>query len=175
MRTQRWPTAWLMTDERLGERLGEAIDRAATRGAGIIVRHHASAPEQRRAIAEQVLARGATLGIARDVGLARELGAALVHNPSEEAGGLAFSLSVHDEAEAISASGRHPALVFISPVYRTRSHPGAPELGPGRALELMRLASRPAITLGGMDQARGEALMALGFSGWAGIDCWLRT
>ena len=29
MTTQRWPTAWLMTDERMGERLWHAIDSAA--------------------------------------------------------------------------------------------------------------------------------------------------
>jgi thiamine-phosphate pyrophosphorylase len=174
MATQRWPEQWLLTDERMNAELSGAIRRAAATGAGIIVRHHRSPPEQRRSIAAQVIAAGALLGISRDVELARELGAALVHNPTFAPGPLPFSLSVHDEAEALAAASSDAALVFVSPVFATRSHPGARALGIRGAQELARRSGHPAIALGGMDETRGKALIHAGFSGWAAIDRWLR-
>ena len=169
-----WPTAWLMTDERMGEALGPALARAAGAGAGIVIRHYRSSPQVRRSIAAEVQRLSALLAIARDVALAEEMEAALVHNPQEPTA-LPFSLSVHNENEARAAARRMPALVFVSPVYPTRSHPHSAALGEEAATALARLAGRPAIALGGMDDARGKALMAGRWAGWAGIDCWLRT
>jgi thiamine-phosphate pyrophosphorylase len=174
MVTQRWPNAWLLTDERLGSDLEPALERAAAAGAGILVRHHASPAEVKRDLISRVRALGAPLAIARDVMLAEEAGALIVHNP-EGATSLPFSLSVHDEAEAAIASARSAALVFVSPVFSTRSHPGEPALGVDQALALAQASNCPAVALGGVDQERGEALMRIGFSGWAGIDCWIRT
>ena len=168
-----WPTAWLMTDERMGDALETAIVRAAAAGAGVIVRHHRSSREQRRGVAALVHDHGALLGIAGDTGLAREAGAALVHNPDEPAPGLPFSLSVHDATEALTALHSQAALVFVSPVFPTRSHPGAPVLGESGALALALMTGKPAIALGGVDAEAGERLMRLGFAGWAGIDTWL--
>ncbi|WP_300973301.1 thiamine phosphate synthase [Sphingomonas sp. LHG3406-1] len=164
-----------MTDERMGDALDAAIARAAAAGAGVIVRHHESPAEERRRIAGLVRAHGALLGISRDLSLARETGAALIHNPDEPTEGLPFSLSVHDAREARLARNSLAALVFVSPVHATRSHPGEPCLGEDRARALAELAGKPAIALGGMDAERGERLMRLDWAGWAGIDCWLRT
>ena len=174
MVTQRWPSAWLLTDERLGSDLEPALERAAAAGAGILVRHHASPFDVKLALVERVRNLGAPLAVARNVVLAKEAGALFVHNP-EGPTGLPFSMSVHGEAEAASAAERKAALVFVSPIYPTRSHPGAAAVGADQALVLARASNCPAIALGGMDQERGEALMRLGFSGWAGIDCWIRT
>jgi thiamine-phosphate pyrophosphorylase len=173
MATQRWPTAWLLTDERLGPDLAAAMARAAEAGAGILVRHHASGPDQRRAVAEEALYLGAPIAIARDVALARQLGALFVHNPADSCGDLPFSLSVHDEAEARRAAREKAALVFVSPFFPTRSHPGVAALEEQTALALAQLAGCPAIALGGMDRHRGRSLMQRGMAGWAGIDCWL--
>lgn len=172
MQRQSWPSTWLMTDERLGERLAAAIERAAAAGAGIIVRHHASSIAERRAIAAEVLARGAVLGLSRDAALAADLGAAMVHNPQGEGGPLPFSLSVHDEAQAREATHRRPALVFVSPVFATRSHPGAPALGEERAWALAVQSGAPAYALGGVNAVTGERLISQGWAGWAGIDAW---
>ncbi len=153
-------------------RLAAAIERAAAAGAGIIVRHHASSTAERRAIAAEVLARGALLGLSRDAHLAADLGAALVHNPVGESGLLPFSLAVHDEAQALDAARRRPALVFVSPVYASRSHPGAPALGEERATALANLSGAPAYALGGVDAVSGERLVGEIWAGWAGIDAW---
>jgi thiamine-phosphate pyrophosphorylase len=175
MATQRWPTAWLLTDERLGTDLDHAMARAAAAGAGILVRHHGSSAAERRGIAKKAVALGSFVAVARDVALAKSVGAMFVHNPDGECLELPFSLSVHDAAEASRAAACGAALAFVSPVYPTRSHPGAPTLGEVGAIALADLCECPAIALGGMDRRRGAALMTRGFAGWAGIDCWLRT
>lgn len=175
MQRQSWPRAWLMTDERLGGHLSSAIGHAAAAGAGIIVRHHASSKAERRAIAAEVIELGAVLGISRDANLAADLGAALVHNPQGEGTSLPFSLSVHNEAQALEAAHRGPALVFVSPLFATRSHPGAAMLGEERAKALAQISGAPAYALGGVDAVLGERLISEGWAGWAGIDAWIRT
>jgi thiamine-phosphate pyrophosphorylase len=175
-RQQSWPRAWLMTDERMGDRLWEAIGRLP-RGAGIVFRHYSLAPIQREVLAIRISGwareRGITLGIAGDVGLAERLGAELVHNPSMTAGKMPFSRSAHDIDEADAARREGASLVFVSPVYATRSHPGQDPLGPEFAGRIARTAGVPAIALGGVDQQKFTLLERQGFFGWAGIDAWL--
>jgi len=119
-----------------------------------------------------VLASGAVLAISRDVVLAERMGAVLVHNP-QRATRLPFSLSVHDAAEAYAAMRSDAALVFVSPVFPTSSHPGTSPLGEGGALVVALMTRKPAIALGGVDAASGARLMEFGWAGWAGIDAWL--
>jgi thiamine-phosphate pyrophosphorylase len=85
---------------------------------------------------------------------------------------LPFSLSVHDEREALAAREAEADLVFVSPVYPTRSHPGAPALEPERASQLATIAGCPAIALGGMSFGKFWEL-GPAFHGWAGIDAWM--
>ena len=59
-------------------------------------------------------------------------------------------------------------LVLLSPVFPTRSHPGAATLGPVR-FGSMALGRRVA-ALGGMDAQRFKRLRYLGAYGWAAID-----
>jgi thiamine-phosphate pyrophosphorylase len=56
---------------------------------------------------------------------------------------------------------------MLSPVFATRSHPGAESLGQVRFRLLARFASVPVIALGGMTRRRAAALEALR---WAAID-----
>lgn len=164
------PTRWLMTDERLGDDLWSAIDRLP-RGAGIVFRHHSTPPAARRALFGRV----ARIAAARELLLLQGGAAGLGprgdgfhgrHGP-----GLR-SLSVHSLAQALIARRARVDLVFVSPVFATRSHPGAKALGPWRAAVLARIAGVPAIALGGMDERRFARLRRLGFHGWAGIDAW---
>lgn len=94
-----------------------------------------------------------------------------MHNPPD-AGDLPFSRSVHDEQEALDARRAVASLVFVSPVYRTRSHPGAAALGPERAARLAQMAGCPAVALGGMTFGKFWTLDSV-FHGWAAIDAWL--
>jgi thiamine-phosphate pyrophosphorylase len=166
-----------MTDERMGEHLWESIDRLPAEHSGIVFRHYHTAPEIRFGLAERIgnicHRRGLALAIAHDFDLARTLGAELVHNPVGNPLGLSFSRAVHSVDEARAARAEGAALVFVSPVYATRSHPERTVLGPLLALQIAREAGVPAIALGGMNAVSSALLEREGFYGWAGIDAWL--
>ncbi len=174
-RQQPWPTIWLITDERVGEQLWKAIDRLPTQYAGILVRHCSLSDAARRVLAIRIAGicreRGITLAVARDPDLATEVGADLLHNPSAPTD-LPFSRSVHSIDEAQSARRDGAALVFVSPVCATRSHPGQRPLGQAEAARIACVAEVPAIALGGMTASKFEKRRG-DFHGWAGIDAWL--
>jgi thiamine-phosphate pyrophosphorylase len=161
-----------MTDERLGERLFDAIERLPPRRAGIVFRHYGLAEAERRALFEQVktLARstGLMLLLAGPASRARLWGADGSHGRGRGAG--LRSAPVHDLREIRAAERDGAALLFLSPVYPTRSHPGAKLLGPGRFTLLARRTRLPVIALGGMDDERARRMR--GAYGWAGIDAW---
>ena len=171
-----WPREWLMTDERIGDRLWEAIGRLPV-GAGIVFRHYATPQTERAAlaakVAEHCARRDLTLAVARDAELAAALGAMLVHNPAGGSAELATSRSAHSLEEAQAACRAGAALLFVSPIFPTRSHPGAPSLGHDEAVRIAQACSVPAIALGGVSRANFEPLRSGGFYGWAGIDGWV--
>ena len=178
-RQRDWPHCWLMTDERMGERLWEAIERLPVGDGGVVVRHYGLPAEERVTLAAQIAAvckrRGLTLAVARDAALARRLDAALLHNPDDTPGDLPFSRPVHDLAEATRAKAEVAALVFVSPVHETRSHPDSAPLGRKVARQIVKACGCPAIALGGMDARKFAAAEKDGFYGWAAIDAWIRT
>lgn len=166
---------WLMTDERLGRRLFEAIRRVPP-GGGVILRHDRLHPERRAVLARDVAdacrARGLALGVAGDAALAKAVRADLVHRPLADTD-LPVSLPVHDEGEARTARERGAAMVFVSPVFATQSHPEGEPLGIERAARLAAMSGCPAIALGGMDEKLFGTLPDV-FAGWAGIGAFLR-
>jgi thiamine-phosphate pyrophosphorylase len=168
-RAKALPTIWLMTDERLGEALWPAI-MALPRGAGIVFRHHASDAATRRALFARVRAIAARRGLV--VIRAGALPLPGAHGAHNAAGRGLRSAAVHSVREGIAARRNGVDLVFVSPVYPTRSHPGSATLGALRAAAIARYAALPAIALGGMDARRFRRLRGLGFHGWAGIDAW---
>jgi thiamine-phosphate pyrophosphorylase len=163
-----------MTDERLGARLWEAIDRLP-HDSGVVFRHYNLAPMERLSLAGQVASacrnRRFTLAVASDADLARAVGADLIHNPPALPTTLPFSRAVHSLAKAETAARDRASLVFISPIFATRSHPDRRPLGPERAEQIAKAAGIPAIALGGMNARRFAQLDA--FYGWGGIDAWL--
>jgi thiamine-phosphate pyrophosphorylase len=170
------PRQWLMTDERLGDRLWEAIDRLPIGQAGIVFRHYGTVAEERAKLAAKVAhicrGRGLMLAVAGYEELAKSLDADLLHNPAQPRR-LAFSRSVHSLGEAAAARAAGAALVFVSPVYPTRSHPGQKALGIDLARQIAQTAGAPAIALGGMNAEKFARLEREEFHGWAGIDAWL--
>jgi thiamine-phosphate pyrophosphorylase len=91
----------------------------------------------------------------------------------DEAGGGAER--VHSSNELLRAGLRGTSVVFLSPMFETGSHPEWMPISRMRAAALLRLATSPVIALGGMDDRRFGRIQRLGFSGWAGIDAWIRT
>ncbi len=173
---QPLPTTWLMTDERMGDSLFAAIGRLPG-GSGIVFRHYGLPEAERHALFDRVrgAARGHLLLLAGPAALAASWGADGSHGGSHGGGpgdGLR-SAPVHDLAEIRAAERDGVDLLFLSPVFATRSHPDARPLGLEGFSELVRETRLPVIALGGMDAARARETAALGAHGWAGIDAWL--
>lgn len=172
-----WPREWLMTDERIGHGLWQSIDALPHGRAGIVFRYHSLETIERAELAERVSAicveRQLTLAVSRDVSLACAAGAGIVHNPEGDPCGLAVSRSVHSfkEAEAAWCSGAD--LIFLSPIFATRTHPGQAPMTEHERDKVLAASPVPVIALGGMNRTRFREVGKLGFYGWAGIDAWL--
>jgi thiamine-phosphate pyrophosphorylase len=163
-RRQPLPRLWLMTDERQGERLGSALERLP-RGSGVVFRHYSLAAGERRALFRKVRAICRARGLLLLVAGRPLPGADGSHN--RRSAGIR-SASAHNLRELRSAERAGADLVFLSPVFPTRSHPSARPLGPQRFALLAHQARVPVIALGGMNEERFRALG--GAHGWAGIE-----
>lgn len=151
-----------MTDERAGALL--PLLRRVPPGTGVVFRHHATARAERLRLFRQ--ARGLAIGRR----LILVAGGDRLPWPMRHGGPAPVTAPAHDRREAVAAVRRGAALLFVSPVYPTRSHPGAPALGVRRALGIGRGLPVIRIALGGMDARRWRMLD--GFEGWAAIDAW---
>ncbi len=170
---QPLPRTWLVTDERQGESLLPAVERLPF-GSGILFRHYSLAESERRALFVEIRAvarrRAHLLLLAGSRTRALAWGADGWHGPGRGAG--LHSASVHDLAEIRAAERAGASILFLSPVYSTRSHPGAATLGADGFARLARRTELPIIALGGVDRGRAGRLMALGAYGWAAVDAW---
>ena len=164
---QPLPRLWLMTDERLGDRLADAVARLPE-GAGIVFRHYRLGEADRGALFEAV--RAAHPGVLLLAG-PPELAAAWGADGSHGRHRGAVTAPAHDLAEIRAAVTFGARLIFLSPVYATRSHPDAPVLGPEGFATLAAQTRLPVIALGGMNAERAKSLA--GAYGWGGIDAWL--
>ena len=155
-RRQTLPRQWLVADHRLGERLWLAI-RRLPRGSGILVLYR-DMPRGERA---RLLARLRRVARLRDLVIA------------DEAAGEA--MRVHNGRESLRAALAGVPVLFLSPMFPTRSHPAWKPLPLLRAAALAQSAESHVVALGGMSPDRFRRIQRLGFSGWAGIDAWIRT
>lgn len=168
---RRNPVCWLMTDERMGDRLWRALRRLPP-GSGVVFRHHGTAPAQRRLLLRRI----ERIAVARRliVSAAGGSGKGGTHGPGRPVRpGSPHSAAAHDRREAIRAVRAGADVLFVSPVFATRSHPGAPAIGPLTAAHVGRGLDAAVIALGGMDERRWRRIRRWGFDGWAAIDAWL--
>jgi thiamine-phosphate pyrophosphorylase len=168
------PTLWLMTDERVpDDRLLRAAGRLP-RGSGIIFRHYTLAEAERRLLfgrLQRVARRhGLALFLAGEAVQAAAWGADGSHGGKERRGRLPLSLPVHDARQLREAERRGADIVFVSPLFATRSHPGANPLGPVRFAALARRARMPVMALGGVKRRHAHLVRALGAAGFGAID-----
>jgi len=149
------------------------------RGSGIVFRHYATQGAKRTAL------------FARIQKMAQRQGLMLVAGGQAQgiyatADGIHISLrrgkmpmratyrnvtmSGHNLREIARANRLGANLIFLSPVFATRSHPDQRSLGPMRFATLARHAQMPVIALGGMNARRFQRIAASGCHGWASID-----
>lgn len=160
------PRIWLMTDERVGDALWPALRRLPA-GSGVVVRHHRTPPRQRGLLIRKVR----RIAVARQLVLVVAGGA--VGTGTHGVGGGASQLrtwAAHDRRQAIAGVRAGAKLLFVSPLFPTRSHPGAPVLGPAKAARITAGLPVAAIALGGMNARRFTRVRYWGFWGWAAID-----
>ena len=175
-RRQPLPRVWMMTDERQGSGWLASLEQLP-RGAGVVFRHYSLPPAERRAVFERVkrLAhrRRLVLVLAGSARQAKAWGADGSYGRAGHhcsAGGLR-TCSAHDLRQVRAAERAGCDALFLSPLFATRSHPGAPPLGRVRFARLASHSRIPVIALGGV-RPTTRGLAALGAYGWAGIDAW---
>lgn len=151
-----------MTDPRLGTALIPAI-RALPPGAGVVFRHYDLPRSERHRLflAVRRLARARRLRISAAGGMP---------GAGSHGGQRALTHAAHDRREAIRGMRAGAAWLFVSPIFATRSHPGARPLGVRRAVGIGRGLGTQRIALGGMTGKRWLAIRHHGFDGWAAID-----
>lgn len=177
MPRQSLPNIWLISDARNDAALEDGL-RALPHGSGFVFRHYHLDEMARKARFEALFGLNRTLDhltvLSGDAARAAAWGADGIYGPPDQLGkpgGLLRFATVHDAQEVRLANHAGVDAMFISPVFETRSHPGARALGPERFRALAAQADSPVIALGGMDAARAAAL---GWPRWAGIDAFLR-
>lgn len=163
------PRVVLLSDARNDHRLESAISRLP-RGSALVFRHYHLPPAARRArfeVLRRLCARRdvliLTAGAARGWRADGRYGAPLDLGRSP---GLRLA-TAHSLAEIGAATRARASAVLLSPVFPTRSHPGAAVLGPLRFLLLARRSPLPVIALGGMTKRRAARVPVWG---WAAID-----
>jgi thiamine-phosphate pyrophosphorylase len=159
------PTVWLMTDERIGDVV--AAVRRLPRGAGVVFRHYATPATERRRLWRRLL----RIALAKGLVLVRAGAEPMPGEMGVHGRGIGRGLRTwpaHDRAEALGGKRVGADALFVSPVFPTRSHPGAPALGRRRACAIGAGLGVPLIALGGVDARRFRRLA--GFHGWAAID-----
>lgn len=161
------PSRWLFTDERQGESLWSALQRLP-RGSGIVFRHY-GAPNRPALLAKVdriARQRGLLLVVA---GSEKESGPHPRHANRHAKSLGALTASAHSVPDLVRARRAGVRMAFLSPVFATRSHPGARTLGPVRFGLMARQARLPIAALGGMTEIRFRRLQALGAAAWGAI------
>ncbi len=172
------PPVWLMTDARVAE--GDLL-RALARlpaGSAVVLRHYGLSEDERRALFVRLRRvarrRHVRVLIAGDAALARRWGADGHHGIAASAGGPRcaglHSAPAHDMAELRRARRAGADVLLVSPLFATRSHPGARPLGAARFAALARRAGLPVIALGGVKPRHAALVRRLGAAGYAAID-----
>ena len=171
------PFIWLVTDERVPPAMLLASAARLPRGrGGILFRHYRTESRERRALFDRVAKiarrRRLVLILAGSMRQAAAWGADGWHG--RDAGWVARpmfrSMAVHNARELQVAERAGAGIIFLSPLFATRSHPGGRVLGRLGFATLAHRATMPVVALGGVREGHRRMLMGLGASGWAAID-----
>ena len=178
------PVFYLLTDmHRLADPI-ELLERLP-RGGGVILRH--TDAEKLEALARRTVPHAHRLGLkvllAGDVRLALRTGCDGVHLSENQARsgplrvgigkpGFIVTAAAHGRLSLWRAKCANADLVFLSPVFPTRSHPDAVALGVLRFAGLAKTSKCPIAALGGVTPATARRLALGPANGLAAIDAW---
>lgn len=159
------PLVWLLSDARNDHWLEEALARLPP-GSGFVFRHYHLAGEARERRYQALRTVAAARGHVTVLAGAEEWPCDGRYDRRPQAGGL-YLASAHDGDEMEQAVRAGADGVFLSPVFATRSHPNAGQLGIHGFHVLSQRSPVPVIALGGMDPARA---VELDWPRWGAID-----
>lgn len=167
------PDLWLVTDAR-NDHLLEKVLARLPRGSGVIFRHYHLGSADRRARFDELRRAAHRLGhlivLSDTPAEARKWRADGAYGDAGRLikGTATLRLATAHSLREIAAARRARAdAVLLSPVFATRSHPGAKPLDPIRFRMIASLSSLPVIALGGMNSRRARRLK---WCKWAAID-----
>lgn len=154
-----------------------ALAHSLPRGAGLVLRTFGQPRLEALAFDLATLSheRGLTFLVAADPDLAERCGAHGVHWPQvrlHQAARRRFAIqsaSAHDPGAVRRACGLVD-LVFVSPVFASRSPSAGRPLGPFRLAAYARRSPLPIYALGGVTARTASRLQGLGVGGLAAID-----
>lgn len=149
-------------------------------GSGFIFRHYNDPHRNETAARLRPLARVANIIfiVAGDLDLAIRVKADGCHMPEHKLKDLtlccikfAFNTGAAHSREGLEAAKKYGAsAALLSPVFATKSHPGAEVLGPEPAENLAKTAALPVYALGGINAKTAADLTGGSFAGIAGIE-----
>ena len=163
-----------MSDERIDNRLDRVLEQSGNR-LGFVFRHYHLPPQERfdrfRELAAIARRRGHLIILSDSALTAREWGADGIYGAPlslyPRRRDLIRIATAHDITEIAQANRIGADAMMLSPLFPTRSHPGAKTLGPMRFRQIARHAAMPVIALGGMDADKARQL---DWPRWAAID-----
>jgi len=165
---------WLLSDERNAHLLHRTL-RAFTVQIAFVYRHYHLPPGERyaefRKLSRIARAEGHSVILSDSALTAREWGADGIYGsplslyPRRRE--LLQIATAHNMREIAQANRMGADAVMLSPVFPTRSHPGAKTLGAMRFLHMAKHAKMPVIALGGMDSQYARQLQ---WQRWAAVD-----
>jgi len=180
----RLPALIAMTDV---DRMPDPLAAAAVlpRGSAIILRHYELDALDRRELARRLVdvcrPRNVRVLIGADPFLACAVGAAGIHLPENmiKTGRATWRLwrrpdwlvtaAAHSRVAMTQAQQSGVDAALLSPVFATKSHPGAAPLGILRFTDLCRTSSLPVYALGGISVRTARLLRGSGAAGIAAI------
>ncbi|KLE34162.1 thiamine phosphate synthase [Aurantiacibacter luteus] len=173
-REQSLPALWLLSDKRNAHLLERTLRTVRVPLAFVYRHYHLPDPERRdefERLARLARAGGHLVVLADSAQTALEWGADGIYGAplalAPRRRDLVTVATAHDMRGIAQANRVGADAVMLSPVFPTRSHPGAPTLGPRRFRTLAQHAAMPVIALGGMN---AETARRLGWPRWAAID-----
>jgi thiamine-phosphate pyrophosphorylase len=174
------PSAFYVSDENRNRSVIKTVKRLPL-GTGVLFRHYGIENRQKlgKTIASVCKQRKLPLLVAGDAALAHRLKADGLHLAEWQINKLPLlrcrypllqiSIACHTYKSLKTAEKLGADLAFLSPLYPTKSHPGARSLTPLKASNWIKNLSIPTYALGGVSEKHFTQLSNAGFSGIAGI------
>ena len=159
----------------------EAVISRLKPGTGVIYRDYGAPDRRTRAARLAALCRQRRLVflVAGDWRLAVQVRAHGLHVPEYRlssacwrrgTAGWLITAAAHGPAGLARARARKADAVLLAPVFPTRSHAGAPTLGPHRFARLSRMANLPVYALGGVTSDTVRRIPPKAAAGMAAIE-----